>query len=234
MKLPRHVQPEILDVLDGDDVDARRSRRDLRRINRAMATLAVVLPALDRVAAPARPRTLLELGAGDGSLMLRVARRRASDWPALNVVLLDRQPLVPPESLREMRGLGWTPEVATADVFDWLESAHAEPWDIVFANLFVHHFEGRRLAALLAGIAARARAFVCCEPRRGAVALLGSHLVRLIGANAVTRHDAIASVHAGFRGAELSGLWPGPDHWRVREHSAGLFCHCFVATRIGN
>ena len=53
-----------------------------------------------------------------------------------------------------------------------------------------------------------AKAFVACEPRRSAFALLGARMVFALGANDVTRHDAVASVRAGFRGRELSGLWP--------------------------
>ena len=76
--LPRRVEPELLDGLAADDPRARRSRDDLRRLHRAMATLPIVQRALDRGTTESRPRTLLELGAGDGSLMLRLARRRAA------------------------------------------------------------------------------------------------------------------------------------------------------------
>jgi hypothetical protein len=51
----------------------------------------------------------------------------------------------------------------------------------------------------------------------------------LIGCNAVTRHDAAASVRAGFAGRELSALWPARPGWRLREGRAGLFSHLFVA-----
>jgi hypothetical protein len=64
------------------------------------------------------------------------------------------------------------------------------------------------------------------------VPLLGSYLIGLIGANAVTREDAVLSVRAGFAGNELSALWP-VEHggWNLREYAAGLFSHCFLATR---
>jgi hypothetical protein len=85
---------------------------------------------------------------------------------------------------------------------------------------------------LLAGIAARAERFFACEPRRGWLALAGSHLVGAIGANDVTRVDAVASVHAGFRGSEITTLWSGAAHaWHSREHAAGPFSHCFSAWR---
>ena len=227
--LLRRVQAEALDTLDPRDVRAVRARGDLRRINYVMATLRIVLMALDRVAA-APPRSIVELGAGDGSLMLRIARRRAKRWPGMHVVLVDRQPVVSPHNLAALRALGWSPEVVVADVFDWLARTNDARCDIVLANLFVHHFTAERITALLGAIADRSNAFICCEPRRDRVSLAASHSVRMIGASAVTRHDAVASVHAGFRGAEIGALWPQRG-WRIDEYRAGLFSHCFVAAR---
>jgi hypothetical protein len=62
--------------------------------------------------------------------------------------------------------------------------------------------------------------------------LLASRLVGLVGANAVTRADAVLSVRAGFRGKELSALWPASGaEWLLEESAAGPFCHRFVAIR---
>lgn len=231
MSLPRRVQPELLDTLDHDDPRARRARRDLHSIQRAMATLSIALRALDQLAERCRPRSIIELGAGDGSLLLRIARRRSRSWPAVRVTLLDRQDLVSADALEGFRARGWSPEVVTADVFDWFARRRGARVDIVFANLFVHHFAGERLGRLLAAIAAHASAFVCCEPRRGRWPLLGSHLVGLLGASAVTRHDAVASVHAGFREKEISADWPDPTGWHLCEYASAPFSHCFVALR---
>lgn len=104
-------------------------------------------------------------------------------------------------------------------------------WDVVWANLFIHHFERDELKGLLADIAARTRAFVCCEPRRSLMPMMTSHLVALLGAGPVTRHDALASVRAGFRAKELSHLWPNRKDWLLIEYPAGFFSHCFIAVR---
>jgi hypothetical protein len=231
VSLSRRVEPELLDGLAADDPRARRSRDDLRRIHFAMATLRITLRALDRGSDGMQPRTLLELGAGDGSLLLRLAHRKAAAWPALQVTLLDRLNLVSNETLGELRAFGWTPRVVAADVFDWLEKTREAQWDIVFANLFMHHFSSTELQRLLAWIAARSRVFFSCEPRRAALPLAASHLVGLIGAGPVTRRDAVLSVRAGFRAQELSGLWPDTRDFKLREYPAGLFSHCFLAVR---
>jgi len=95
----------------------------------------------------------------------------------------------------------------------------------------MHHFSPDELEKLLVGIAARTEVFLCCEPRRSILALTGSHLIGLLGAGAVTRHDAVTSVHAGFRAQELSSIWPDRENWAINEYSAGLFSHIFVALR---
>jgi hypothetical protein len=103
--------------------------------------------------------------------------------------------------------------------------------------LRIHTVMGTRCAELslvLAAAAARADRFFACELRRSWLALAGSRLVGAIGANAVTRADAVLSVRAGFRGAELTTRWPqGGTRWQTREAAAGPFRHCFSAWRNG-
>ncbi len=125
---------------------------------------------------------------------------------------------------------GWTGHAVQADVFDWLRDDAAPRYDAIVANLFLHHFEPRRLAVLLELAAARSRVFVACEPRRSGVAMLGSRLLGLAGCNDVTRHDAVVSVRAGFRDREISALWP-LGGWETEESPRGLFSHVFVARR---
>jgi hypothetical protein len=103
----------------------------------------------------------------------------------------------------------------------------------VIANLFLHHFDGPELTRLLGAIAASTNELLACEPRRSWLALAGSHLIGVLGANAVTRVDAVLSVHAGFRRRELTALWPQPSNWKLQEAASGAFLHCFRATRSG-
>ena len=229
---PRRVTPEILDELPASDPRARRSRGDLRRINRIMAAVTWLKRGLNRAVA-ARPRAVVELGAGDGTLALRLARSLGNAWIGTHLTLLDLEPSVAPKTADAIRACGWTLDIVAADALEWLARARAERVGIVIANLFVHHFEGDRLAGLLGGIAAHADAFVCCEPRRSRFALAGSRLLGLIGCNDVTRHDAVVSVQAGFRDREIGAAWRAAvaGDWTVSENAAGAFSHLFVARR---
>jgi alkylresorcinol/alkylpyrone synthase len=231
--LPRSVYPETLDRLAADDPRAQRSRSDLRRLNRIMGTRAIILRQLKR--SIAAPRRIIELGAGDGTLMLELAGLLAPDWPNAHLTLLDRQNLVTAQTASAFGALGWQVEILVMDVLAWLAQPVRERYSLTLANLFMHHFDQPQLATMLAAIAQRTDGFFICEPKRGWLPLAASHLVGLIGANAVTRQDAVLSVHAGFAGKDLSALWPAQaSAWRLSEYSAGWFSHCFLALRCGD
>ena len=234
----RVVTDEALDYLAVDDPDAVQSRRDLQRIHRWMGTRGIVALALQTLLesqppSPA-PLRILELGAGDGSLMLGVARALKPANLTVELTLLDRQPLLSPATVASYAALGWHAKAQVADVFDWAVASPAPAqWDVVVANLFLHHFDDAPLAKLLVAVAARSPCFFACEPRRDWLALAGSQLVGVIGANAVTRQDAVLSVRAGFKDQEISALWPNAAaEWTLSESRAGLFSHCFSAQRL--
>ena len=240
----RVVVAERLDGLAADDPAAQRSRRDLQRIHRVMGTRGILLDAFAKhamVSPGEAPLRVLELGAGDGSLLLGVAEalqahvHTHSHKPGRRVALslLDRQALVSPATIERYARAGWSATACSVEVEEWIACAsESSRWDWVVANLFLHHFEADALVAMLAAIASRCDRFFACEPRRGWVALAGSHLVGALGANAVTRNDAVVSVRAGFAGHELSALWPATaGGWQLREFSAAPFSHCFEASR---
>ena len=219
----RVLVPEILDHLAPGDPRALRSRRDLSRINGVMRQGAIMANALSELPTP---KLLADLGGGDGRFLLSVARRLAKRWPHVKTLILDRQAIVSAETRAGFAALGWECDVLQGDIFQTLPQITP---DIVTVNLFLHHLDDAALARLLALVAGRAKGFAACEPRRSAFALLASHLVFALGANDVTRHDAVASVRAGFRDSELSQWWPQDRGWRLREQAAFPFTHVFTA-----
>lgn len=218
--MDRILEPEWLDALAPYDARAQRSRADLRRVNLLMRNAGHIAQAFRGDEA-----RIADLGAGDGSLMLRVARRlnRAGG----EVTLVDR---LPTAATREFERIGWRAALAREDALEFLRRPGPR-FDAIVANLFLHHFEPARLRRLLALAARRTSLLVACEPRRSQAALHASRLLGLLGCNDVTRHDAVASVRAGFRGRELSELWPQEEGWRLSEGPAHPFGHLFVARR---
>ncbi len=99
----------------------------------------------------AKPMRILEIGAGDGTFMLAVARRLAKNWPAVELTLLDRIDLVSPGTRDGFGKLGWRVETVTADVFEWIAQRRARALRRVIANLFLHHFDNADLARLFSG-----------------------------------------------------------------------------------
>jgi hypothetical protein len=221
----RLVQSELLDTLPPGDPRAIHSRRDLRRINSWMRSHSIMADALKNNLDGRAPKQITELGAGDGNFLLQVAQK--INLPDADATLLDIQKNVPAETLEAFSKLGWRAESLVADVFDWPQTSG----EVVITNLFLHHFTEAQLAELFCAVAKRARLFVAAEPRRSCWPLFCSRLLWVIGCNDVTRHDAAASVRAGFSRDELSALWPDKINWELTERRTGLFSHLFIARR---
>lgn len=230
--MKREVKRELLDELPAGDRRAVRSRRDLQKVNSWMGHAQIMVRTLAGAFTERSPRSLVELGAGDGTLLLRLAKRIAPRWTPLRVVLVDRQRLLSSRTKAEFEALSWQVETLEMDVFDWLRRPDPQPSDVTLANLFLHHFSEDDLRRLLWHAAQQTGFFLACEPRRVNFSLCATALLRFIGCNDVSRHDAKLSVRAGFAKNELSALWPASENWRLMERQAGLFSHCFMAQRI--
>lgn len=225
----RTVAAEWLDELPANDPLALGSRRDLQRLNFVMGHARLLCEALATRLDGESPKRIVELGAGDGNFLLSVAKKLSIHWPKVEAVLVDCKDAVSQQTREEFATLGWSVKVAESDVFEWLRSARTETADVVVANLFLHQFPQGQLAEMLALAASRTRMFAACEPERAALPLTLSRLVGFIGCNAVTRHDAPASVRAGFSGKEISALWPKSAAWQLSERRVNLLTHIFVA-----
>lgn len=209
-----------------------RSRGDLRRVHRAMGTVSILRRAIEKWRLDPPPRSIVELGAGDGTLLLRLAHALQPPWRGVELTLIDRHDLLSPVTREAYRRLDWRVTVRCGDAIVWAREPSAAPYDLCVAALFLHHFQAADLAVLLAGVARRSSAFVACEPRRDLLGRLGSACIGLLGANAVTREDAVTSVAAGFAGDELTTVWPRtPDPWILEEYRALPFTQCFSAVR---
>lgn len=201
-KSQRVVVPELLDHLSPDDPEARRSRRDLRRINFLMGNERWVCRAAGRF-----PRAaglgISEIGAGDGAL----SQKLTGLFPLFPVTAYDLAPR-PVDLDSRVRWI-------SGDLFG---QAVPEPGGMVVANLFLHHFEGEALRALGRWMEG-AGVLIFNEPDRGALPHgLGGLMWPWI--NRVTRHDMHVSISAGFaRGEIIDLLGLDASSWKFEETS---------------
>lgn len=245
MTMVRTVLPELLDELSISDPRAKRSRRDLKRLHKLMGTRAILLAALRKMSlrnsgsSSSLPLEVLEIGAGDGSLMLGVARALKGQLQPISLTLLDQYNLLEQSTKIGYANAGWNVTTNVCDILNWAKHEHdlgltssKKHWDLIVCNLFLHHFEESELRLVLNAVSARTNYFFACEPHRTWLALTGSLMVSLMGANAVTRQDAVLSVRAGFSKSELSATWQEfANDWILEEYPAGLFSHCFCASK---
>ena len=138
--MKRQVEHELLDELAPSDLRAMGSRRDLQKVNAWMGHARI----MDRVLADAfthqAPRSIADLGGGDGTLLLRLAKRIGPRYKPVRAVLVDRQRLLGSKTRDEFAALSWQVESLEVDIFDWLQRPYPKHHDVTVASLFLHHF----------------------------------------------------------------------------------------------
>ncbi len=232
--MDRIVEPELLDMLPWNDPQALRSRADLRRVNVLMnnsKALARYLQAhLSQFGGPRPHLKIVEIGAGDGTVLLAVAKRLRCFGTTAEVLLIDNQPVFAEVTRAALAAIGWEVKLTVADVLTDLGPLFAHA-DVVISNMFLHQFQDHALRQMFAQISGKTDLVVAIEPRRSRPIMMAGSLLWLLGCSAVTRHDGAVSIRAGFRDREMSSLWPDTAAWKLDEGPANLFNHGFVARR---
>lgn len=217
--MQRTLHAELLDTLPADSVHAIASRRDLVLINCLMGNQRWMRRALQAHATSGR--RVLELGAGAGDFATGLQaqyRRTAVPWTICGLDLAPRPSNWP-------AGWGWAQE-------DLLSFAAYQDFDVVIANLTLHHFDTGELNTLGGKLRSGPRIILACEPARKWLHLWQARFLRVFGVNHVTRHDAAVSVRAGFRGFELSqALGLSGQDWSIAVDETWLGAYRMIAVR---
>ena len=209
----RDLKSEILDELNPEDPDAKRSRRDLRRINLFMGNMRWIREEILKVLSQTNTKlNVIEIGSGDGQFL-----ESLKNIKGLNLKGVDLQPK--PKSISSE--IEWIQK----DVFEInnLPQNNSDPTAVI-CNLILHHFTDDQLSKL-GKLISKANHIIINEPSRRLIPLLMGYLAfPLLGK--VTRHDMIISIRAGFRDRELLKFFPSKHCLMIRETlRGGIRCH---------
>ncbi|HZF76896.1 MAG TPA: methyltransferase domain-containing protein [Acetobacteraceae bacterium] len=217
----RRLAPEIMDDPGQGEADFRAALRDLETLNRITLAYGPTLRFLDRLAKGRTHLSVLDVGAGGGDTLRRIARWGTARGLALDLVGLDRSPW----SARHAEETGVPARWITADLFELDE---AERFDAVICSLFAHHLEDEAVVRFLRWLHARARlGWLVLDLHRHripwAAVWAGTRAARM---HPMVTHDGPVSIMRGFTredwrrlvaeaGVEADIAWAMPFRWAV-------------------
>lgn len=212
---------EWMDEADATQPAFEAALRDLGRINRWSLAARPVVAWLDAVAerSGATSLSVLDVGAGGGDMLARVAAWGARRGVAVELTGLDRSPWA--AAFAERAGV--PARYVTCDLFE-----HAQAHDVVICSLFAHHLDDAEAERFLRWMEARARlGWLISDLHRHWLPwgfLWGA--TRALRMDPMVVHDSTRSVERGFVRADWARLaaeagvaarvrWSVPFKWIV-------------------
>lgn len=206
----RTVSREAMDELAADRAELSASLHYLRWVNRRLGGIGAAIWGLRRVAPqwPAdRPLRVLDVGAGSADIPLAMAQWAANHGRRIEITAIDRHP-VTVELAREFVGRRDDIAVIQADALRLTELFEPGDFDVAHAGLFLHHLHDVQVMTVLRMMDRLAtRGVIWNDLVRGWAGRLGVRIVTLgPRVPGMVKHDAIASVAAGFTKREALDL----------------------------
>ncbi len=200
--------PELMDDLTLATDELRQNLDELATINRWLGGYRPVLAALDRLRPhfPAgRPLRLADLGSGGGDTLRHVARWARARGVPVELTGVDANAFMLDYARAKSADY---PEIryVQADIFS--ADFARQPYDILTASLFCHHFTDAELVDLLARWQRQAQvAVVINDLHRHPLAYYSiQFLTWIFHGSRLVRHDAPLSVARAFRRADWERL----------------------------
>ncbi|WP_426493423.1 methyltransferase domain-containing protein [Hymenobacter sp. 102] len=216
----RSTQPELMDDLTLASEELRQNLEELETINTWLGGYAPVLHALARLQPQfpeGRPLRLADLGSGGGDTLRRIARWARRRGMAVELVGVDANAFMLEYAAAHSRQY---PEIqfVQADIFS--AGFQQQPYDILTASLFCHHFTEDELTTMLGRWQQQAGvAVVINDLHRHPLAYHSIRwLTRLLGGSRLVRHDAPLSVARAFTRPDWQRLLrrAGISRYRLR------------------
>jgi SAM-dependent methyltransferase len=214
-----------MDAEDVTEQELEDSLRFIARVNRHLGGTRAVLGHLQRWSRhwrPGRCIRILDLGTGGGDIPAAIVRWAATKHHAVQVTALERHPLTLRLARKQLQAV---PKVALVRG-DALKPPFAPgSFDYVLASMFLHHLGDIEVLTVLKIMDDLAlRGIIWNDLLRHRRALSWTWLLTR-GQSPIVRHDATASVRAGFVKAEVLDLRRrlGLEHLQYHQHFGHRF-----------
>jgi SAM-dependent methyltransferase len=204
----RATTPELMDDLKLASDELRQNLDELETINTWLGGYRPVLAALARLRPrfPAgRPLRLADLGSGGGDTLRHVAAWARRQRVPVALTGIDANEFMLAYAAAKSAAY---PEISYRQVDIFLPEFAAQPYDILTASLFCHHFTDAELVDLLRRWHRQAQvAVVINDLHRHPLAYYSiKYLTRLLGGSRLVQNDAPLSVARAFSRADWQHL----------------------------
>lgn len=211
MAFARHRIPELM---DDDALDEHAHRRALLGLARINAISGIDRHLWRRAAGLARALgrnvRVLDVAAGSGDVLIRVAERAREAGIGLEAHACDISPVALDEARRKAALRGVT---LTTHLTDVIHTRLPGGFDIAYCGLFLHHLDEPQVEIVLRQMVDAANSVLVQDLRRNYLGLgLATVVPRLLTRSRIVHIDAVRSVHAAFTVEEI----------RTLAHRAGL------------
>jgi SAM-dependent methyltransferase len=216
----RATTPELMDDLALASDELRQNLDELETINTWLGGYQPVLGALARLRAhfPAgRALRLADLGSGGGDTLRHVARWARRHQVSCQLVGIDANEFMLSYAAAKSQAY---PEIEYEQVNIFSPEFAAQPFDVLTASLFCHHFTDAELVDLLCRWHRQARvAVVINDLHRHPLAYYSiKYLTKLLGGSRLVQNDAPLSVARAFSRQDWVRLLAaaGITHYELR------------------
>ncbi len=197
---------ELLDEATLDDAALRRNLRDIRRINALLGWTGFAVRALGHAIRThyADGFALIDVAAGSADIPLALARWAARQGIPARIVATDLSPQIVRIATEQAAHV---PSIAVRQMDALAPPYPPGSFDIALCTLALHHFDPPLAVEILHNLGRLGKQVFVFDVERHPLAYLGViPLTRIIPMDAMTRHDAPASVRRAYDQRELREL----------------------------
>lgn len=204
----RATTPELMDDLNLATDELRQNLDELETINTWLGGYRPVLTALARLRPQfpqGRPLRLADLGSGGGDTLRHIAAWAQRRRLPVALTGIDANGFMLDYAQRKSQG---QPEISYRQLDIFSPEFAAQPYDVLTASLFCHHFGDAELVALLRRWQQQAQvAVIINDLHRHPLAYHSIRLLtRWLGGSRLVQHDAPLSVARAFSRADWQRL----------------------------